>query len=178
MEALVDDGLARHIGVSNFSATKLETLIENADRTPEMNQVELHPYLQQSDLLEYAREHGVHVTAYSPLGSKDRPDGMKADDEPLLLEDPTIADIAERRDATPAQVLLSWALHRGTVTIPKSTTPQHIRENLAAADISLTDDDMDTIAKLDRHRRYVPGAAWTVSGSPYTQSSLWDESSK
>jgi alcohol dehydrogenase (NADP+) len=175
MESLVDDGLVRHIGVSNFSTAKLDTLIANADRNPEMNQVEMHPYLQQPDLLDFARKQDIHVTAYSPLGSRDRPDGMKADDEPLLLDDPTIADIAERHDATPAQVLLSWALHRGTATIPKSTTPQHIRENLAAADLSLTKADLDAIADLDRHRRYVSGAAWTISGSPYTQETLWDE---
>lgn len=175
MEMLVDDDLVRHIGVSNFSAAKLKKLVDAAGRTPEMNQVELHPYLQQPDLIDFAQEQDIHVTAYSPLGSKDRPDGMKAEDEPLLLEDPTIAKIAERHNASPAQVLLSWALHRGTATIPKSTTPQHIRENLAAADLSLTEDDLDAIADLDRHRRYVPGNIWSMPGSPYTQEQLWDE---
>ncbi len=178
MEKLVDDGLTHHIGVSNFSVPKLKRLLDAADRSPEMNQVELHPYLPQPELLAFADEHDIHLTAYSPLGSKDRPEGMKAEDEPLLLEDPTIAEVAERHDASPAQVLLSWALHRGTATIPKSTTPAHIRENLAAAELSLTQEDMNAIAELDRNRRYVPGRAWTVSGSPYTQASLWDEDTK
>ena len=178
MEPLVEDGLTRHIGVSNFSAQKLDQLIDAADHPPEMNQVELHPYLQQPDLLDFMNDQGIHATAYSPLGSKDRPEGMKAENEPLLLEDSTIADIATQHDATPAQVLISWALQRGTATIPKSTTPQHIRENLAAAELSLTQEDMNAIEELDRHRRYVPGKIWSMPGSPYTQESLWDEESE
>jgi alcohol dehydrogenase (NADP+) len=174
MEDLVDDGLARHIGVSNFSVPKLRSLIDEADRTPEMNQIELHPYLQQPEMLRFADEQSVHLTAYSPLGSKDRPEGMKADDEPILLEDPTIAKIAERHDATPAQVLISWAIHRGTAVIPKSVTPSRIEENLAAANVSLTDDDMEAIAELDRGCRYVRGEIWALDNGPYTMESLWE----
>jgi alcohol dehydrogenase (NADP+) len=175
MEELVDEGLARQIGVSNFNVPKLRRLMDAADYAPEMNQVEMHPYLPQRDLLAFAEEHDVPLTAYSPLGSKDRPEGMKADDEPLLLEDPTINEIAERHDATPGQVLISWALHRDTVVIPKSVTPAHIDENLAAADLSLTDEDMEAIAELDRGRRYVRGEVWTIDGSPYTQEGVWEK---
>ncbi|PEN08708.1 aldehyde oxidoreductase [Longimonas halophila] len=175
MEDLVDDGLARHIGVSNFSVPKLQSLLEDAERyTPEMNQIELHPYLQQSDMLDFAQAHGVHLTAYSPLGSSDRPDNMKADDEPVLIDDETIASIASKHDATPAQVLISWAIHRGTAVIPKSVNEGRIKENLAAADVDLTDADMQVIAKLDRERRYVDGGAWTIGDSPYTMANLWD----
>jgi len=168
-------GLARHIGVSNFSASTLQALMDAGDVTPEMNQVELHPYLQQPDLLAFAREAGIPLTAYSPLGSNDRPDEMKAADEPVLLEDPTIHDIAERHGASPAQVLISWAIHRGTAVIPKSTTPAHIKDNLAAADVELTDEDMEAIAALDRDRRYLPGDLWTAEGTPYTKADLWQE---
>ena len=173
MEELVDEGLVRHIGVSNFNIPNLQHLFDVADHAPEMNQVELHPYLQQRDLLDFCREHDLPVTAYSPLGSKDRPEGMKAEDEPLLLEDPTINEIADRHDASPGQVLISWALHRDTVVIPKSVTPSHIDENLAAADLSLTDDNMDAIAELDRNRRYVRGEFWAMEGSPYTMDDIW-----
>jgi len=175
MEDLVDAGLVRHIGVSNFNIPKLRRLLASADHAPEMNQVEMHPYLPQNDLLAFADEQDVHVTAYSPLGSADRPEEMKADDEPVLLEDPTIAEIAERHDASPAQVLISWAIHRGTAVIPKSVTPAHITANLAAAELSLTDADMEAIAALDRGRRYVVGDLWTMEGSPYTLESLWNE---
>lgn len=175
MEDLVDEGLARHIGVSNFSVPKLQSLIDTADRKPEMNQIELHPYLQQPEMLDAAKGAGVHLTAYSPLGSKDRPDGMKANDEPILLEDSTIAEIAEQHDATPAQVLISWAIHRGTAVIPKSVTPHRIKENLAAAEVELTDADMEAIADLDRGRRYVDGSFWAMDNGPYTMAGLWDE---
>ena len=175
MEDLVDEGLVRHIGVSNFNVPKLRRLMDAADRAPEMNQIEMHPYLQQRDLLAFAEERNLPLTAYSPLGSKDRPEGMKADDEPLLLEDPTINEIADRYDATPGQVLISWALHRDTVVIPKSVTPSHIDENLAAADLSLTDEDMDAVAELDQGRRYVRGEVWALEGSPYTLDGIWNE---
>lgn len=174
MEALLDDGLTRHIGVSNFSIPKLQSLIDAADVKPEMNQIELHPYLQQPDLLDFADDENILVTAYSPLGSMDRPDRMKAEDEPILLEDPTIEKIARRHDATPAQVLLAWAFHRGTAAIPKSTNPQHIRENLDAVHLTLTQEDLDTISTLDRERRYVAGRVWSMEGSPYSQATLWD----
>ena len=174
MEDLVDAGLTRHIGVSNFSMAKLQTVMEKATITPEMNQVELHPYLQQPDLVAFAQENGVALTAYSPLGSSDRPEAMKADDEPVLMENPTIVEIAERHDASPAQVLIRWAIERGTVVIPKSVTPSHIADNLAAADLSLTDADLEAIAALDRGYRYVDGTLWTMDGSPYTLANLWD----
>jgi alcohol dehydrogenase (NADP+) len=175
MEELVDDGLARHIGVSNFNIPKLQTILDGARIAPEMNQIEMHPYLQQPEMLAFAQEHDLHLTAYSPLGSKDRPEGMKADDEPILLEDPKIAEIAERHDATPAQVLIRWAIERGTAVIPKSVNAGRIQENLAAAELSLTDDDLSAIADLDRGRRYVGGELWTMEGSPYTLEGIWEK---
>jgi alcohol dehydrogenase (NADP+) len=175
MQELVDAGLVRHIGVSNFSVPKLRSLIDAADHPPEMNQIELHPYLQQSEMLDFCDEAGVHLTAYSPLGSSDRPEAMKIENEPSLMSDPTVHDIADRYDASPAQVLISWALHRGTVVIPKSVTPAHIKDNLAAAELALTDADMDALAELDRGFRYVNGAGWTMEGSPYTLANIWDE---
>ncbi|WP_022835373.1 aldo/keto reductase [Salisaeta longa] len=173
MEDLVDAGLVRHIGVSNFKVERLEALVDAADHAPEMNQIELHPYLQQPEMLEAADALGVHLTAYSPLGSSDRPEAMKADDEPVLMDDPTIAEIAERHEATPAQVLIRWAIERGTAVIPKSVTPEYIRQNLAAAELSLTEDDMEQIAALNRGRRYVDGSFWAMEGSPYTMEDLW-----
>lgn len=175
METLVDQGLCRHIGVSNFSIAKLKDLLGTARLKPEMNQIELHPYHQQPQMLEFCAAQEVFVTAYSPLGSPDRPAGLKAADEPLLLEDPTIAAIAAAHQASPAQVLISWALHRGTAVIPKSVTPARLAQNLAAADLALSPDDMVEIAALNRDRRYVSGAFWVVEGGPYTLANLWDE---
>ena len=175
MEDLVDDGLARHIGVSNFSIPKLRSLLADAERhAPEMNQIELHPYLQQPEMLSFAHASDVHLTAYSPLGSMDRPSAMRSDDDPILLEDETIASIAEAHNATPAQVLIGWAIHRGTAVIPKSVSEGHIKENLAAAEVELTETDMQAIAQLNREQRYVDGSGWAMEGSPYTMSSIWD----
>lgn len=175
MEQLAESGLVRHIGVSNFSAPKLRALCAGARRRPEMNQVELHPYLQQDELLATCRELGVHVTAYSPLGSPDRPEGMKAKGEPVLLQDPVVGEVAARHGASPAQVLVAWAVARGTAVIPKSVHPDRMRQNLEAARIELTDEDMGALAGLDRHRRYVDGTFWERPGGPYTVRSLWDE---
>ncbi|ASC71603.1 Aldo-keto reductase [Halomicronema hongdechloris C2206] len=175
MEALLDKGLCRHIGVSNCSIAKLTSLLTAARIKPEMNQIELHPYLQQPAMLQFCRDQGIHLTAYSPLGSADRPDSLKAATDPVLLDDPTIATIATNHQVTPAQVLISWAIHRGTAVIPKSVTPARIEQNLAAAKVSLTPDDMAAIARLDRHHRYVSGEFWVVEGGPYTLANLWDE---
>ena len=175
MEDLLQEGLVRHIGVSNFSVPTLRSLLDEVDHAPEMNQIEMHPYLQQSEMLDFAAEAGVHLTAYSPLGSRDRPEMMKAEDEPNLMADPTIVEIAEAHDASPAQVLIRWAIQRGTAVIPKSTTPAHIRDNIAATELSLSDAEMDAIADLDRGRRFLRGEIWTLEGSPYTQATLWGE---
>ncbi|MBT9310884.1 aldo/keto reductase [Leptothoe kymatousa] len=174
MESLVDNGLSRHIGVSNFSIAKLQNLLDNARLQPEMNQIELHPYLQQAAMLEFCRANNIHLTAYSPLGSSDRPDSLKAKDEPVLLQEPTIAAIAKRHGVSSAQVLLSWAMQRGTVTIPKSFNPKRIRQNLTSVEVALTPEDMETIAALDLNRRYVDGAFWQVPGGPYTVETIWD----
>jgi alcohol dehydrogenase (NADP+) len=115
----------------------------------------------------------VHLTAYSPLGSLDRPDSLKDEDEPVLLEDPVIAGIAEKHGATPAQVLIRWAIERGTAVIPKSVNPGRIAENFAATQVPLTDEDMNQIAALDRGQRYVDGTLWTMEGSPYSLADLW-----
>ncbi len=175
MERSRDAGLCRHLGVSNFSAAKIDALLRDADTPPAMNQVELHPYLQQQALVDSCRERGVHVTAYSPLGSPARPAGLKADGEPVLLEDPTIVEIAARHDATPAQVLIAWAVGRGTAVIPKTVRPERMRENLAAVEIPLTAEDHQQITALDRRRRYIDGSFWALEGGSYTLANLWDE---
>lgn len=175
MEAVLEKKLCRHIGVSNFSVPKLRALLDVARIRPEMNQIELHPYLQQPEMLDFCGKNKVHITAYSPLGSPDRPLALKRKQEPLLLKEPVISKIAERHGCTPAQVLISWAVQRGTVVIPKSITPSRIRENLAAASLELSADDMEKISALDRHLRYVSGAFWALEDGPYTLANLWDE---
>lgn len=173
MESAVQQNLARHIGVSNFGVRHLLELASVSRIKPEVNQIELHPYLPQRELVETCESQRVHVTAYSPLGSPDRPAGMKRADSPVLLEDPAIARVAQAKGITPAQVLLAWALARGTSVIPKSVNPERMRANLAAADMDLTDEDLLQIAGIDRHERYVGARMWTMPGSPYTEADVW-----
>ena len=175
MTALPATGLTRQIGVSNFSAAKIRRLHEATSVLPAVNQVELHPYLQQNDLLAATREMGVVLTAYSPMGTPDSNVMFRRGDAFKLLDDPVLADVAAPHSATPGQVLIAWALQRGTSVIPKSSNEGRIRENLAACDLTLTDAEMATIAALDRHHRYISGSFWCPEGSPWTLATLWDE---
>lgn len=174
MEEAVKLGLTRNIGVSNFSVTKLKALMEVATIKPEMNQVELHPYFQQNQMVEYCHSNNIHVTAYSPLGSSDRPEGLKQEDEPILLEDKNIEAIAKAKDISIAQVILAWIVQRGISVIPKSVNPVRLKQNLASADITLSEDEMQQMAALNLDRRYVDGKFWEVPGGPYTVANVWD----
>jgi alcohol dehydrogenase (NADP+) len=175
MESLVGQGLCRHIGVSNFSIVKLKALLESSRVKPEVNQVELHPYLQQPALVDFCRKHKIYLTAYSPLGSPDRPARARAEGEPVLMEDPTIKAIAGKHGMTPAQVLLSWIIAQDASVIPKSVNPRRLEQNLAAVELNLSREDLLEISKLNRNRRYYTGGVWTIEGSPYTMANLWDE---
>ncbi len=104
MEQCVTSGLTKHIGVSNFSIKKLKALNANSNIKVEVNQVELHPFLQQNSMLEFCQKENIVLTAYSPLGSSDRPAVFKAPDEPSLLENPTIEEIASANNCSIAQV--------------------------------------------------------------------------
>jgi alcohol dehydrogenase (NADP+) len=175
MEAAVEAGLTRHIGVSNCSSHKLHGLLAHCRIRPEVNQVERHPLLQQPALVADCAAEGVHITAYSPLGSQDRPAALKGPDEPVLLENPVIGAIAAKHGCSPAQVLIAWHLQSGISTIPKSVNPARLQNNLAAAEITLTPADLAQIAGLDQHLRLVDGSFWLLEGCPWTLQTLWDE---
>jgi alcohol dehydrogenase (NADP+) len=174
MESLVDSGLVRHIGVSNFSIPKLKNL-EGSRISPAVNQIELHPYLQQRPMLEYCRKKGIQLTAYAPLGSGDRPKPLKKKDDPVLIADTVIHQVAANHQATPAQILLAWGIQRGTSVVAKSVNPARLKENLDAIGICLGSTEMRQIEALDRSRRYVDGSFWAVPGGPHSMESLWDE---
>jgi alcohol dehydrogenase (NADP+) len=166
-------GLTKHVGVSNFSVPKLKNLIQETEEIPELNQVELHPYLQQNELLEFCKKQGIHLTAYSPLGSGDRNDAMKAPDEPSLLENKVIKEIAKKHGASPAQVLIKWNVLRGTAVIPKSVNESRIIENFKSINVNLDEEDLKKIAALDVHFRYVTGEFFVTEGNTYEN--IYDE---
>jgi alcohol dehydrogenase (NADP+) len=168
MEDLVAAGLTRHIGVSNFSRTKLMALAASARIQPEVLQVERHPLLQQNDLLSYCHTSGIQLTAYAPLGatSDTRP--------PVVLQHPVVVAIAAERQITPAQVLLAWGIGCGTAVIPKSVHPERLAENLAAAAMGLNEDQMTRLVAIDGGQRLIDGRFWCLEGGPYTMANLWD----
>ncbi len=175
MEECLAEGLCKHLGVSNFSQKKLANLLESGSLKPEVNQVESHPYLQQKELLEYCQRENVLFCAYSPLGSGDRPAFLKKKEEPNLMEHPLLKQIAGQQGISPAQVLLSWGLNRGTIVIPKSVNPVHMQKNFEAVEVELNHQEMEALAELDIHYRFVDGSFWEMPGSSYTVSSIWDE---
>jgi diketogulonate reductase-like aldo/keto reductase len=157
MEELVEAGLVKAIGVANFAAPMLNDLLSYATILPAVNQIELHPYLQQTELIEFCRYNNIAVTAYSPLGS---PGNYRNKGFPVLVEDEVIKRIATSHGKTPAQVLIRWGVQRGTIVIPKSVTPERIQENLDVYDFSLSAPEMEEIAGLDRKLRFVDPYVW------------------
>lgn len=173
MQKAVENKLTRHIGVSNFNSKKVQELIDNSDVAPEMNQVEMHPLLPQKELVDFCKTNNIHLTAYSPLGSGDRSEKMKQDNEPTLLENEVIKEIAEKHTVSPAQILIAWQLHRGIVVIPKSTNSERIQENLDAVSIKLENEDMEKINGIDSTFRFIDGSFWETGGEEYSQEALW-----
>ena len=175
MEALVEKGLTRHIGVSNFNIPKLKDLIGKCSIVPEMNQVESHPLLAQNELLSFCNQNEILYTAYSPLGSRDRAEGMKGTDEPDMFENEVLKKIAENHKVHPAQILIKWAEGRGTAVIPKSVNPKRLKANLESANIPLSEEEMEAIKALDKGYRFLDGKFWEREGGYYTASSLWND---
>ncbi|EPR71442.1 aldo/keto reductase [Cyclobacterium qasimii] len=176
MEALKDKGLVKHIGVSNFNISKLKEILDSCVIAPEMNQIELHPYLPQDGLVGFCKENGINITAYSPLGSADRPKARQKDDDPILMEHKVFKDIAQKHGVSVAQVLIAWSLHRDIAVIPKSANKERIKANLESKDVELQADDLKSIADINSHHRYIDGTFFTeVPGSPFRQSDLWED---
>lgn len=174
MESCVEAGRIRHLGVSNFNIDKIKEIRKAAKLQPEMNQIELHPLLPQEKLIAYCQDNNMHLTAYSPLGSRDRPDSSKKEDEPNLFDQKTIQKIANKHDVSVPQVLISWAVHRGTIVIPKSTTPAHIRQNIEAIDLKLDQTDMQAIRSIEQQYRFLDGKLWVKGDSPYVLEDIWE----
>jgi alcohol dehydrogenase (NADP+) len=168
-------GLTKHIGVSNFSIKKIKQITEDTGVCPEVLQLESHPFLQQKEILNFSNENNIILTAFCPLGSADRPASRISFGEPKLFENQTILNIATEKGCSPAQVMLAWAVCRGTSVIPKSVNPQRLSDNLTAADIELSENQMEAMNALDQHYRYIKGDFWCLEGSDYTVENLWDE---
>ena len=140
-EKLRADGRVRSIGVSNFHIAHLRRLLDETDVVPAVNQIELHPYLAQTELRAFHAEHGIVTEAWSPLARG------------KLLRDRTILGLAQKYGRTPAQIVLRWHIERDIVVIPKSVTPSRIQENIDVFGFELAEDDLSAIDELNNGRR-------------------------
>ncbi len=141
LEKIHEAGGARSIGVSNYTIKHLTSMDSYAKTRPAVNQVELHVFLQQAELLDYCAVQGIKVEAYSPLAHGKN------------MADPTVAAIAKMYGKSYAQIMLRWCIERGLIVLPKSVTPSRIQENIAIFDFKLSSDDMAALAKCDQNMR-------------------------
>ncbi|CAO2595136.1 Aldo-keto reductase family 1 member C15 [Lemmus lemmus] len=155
LEKCKDLGLTKSIGVSNFNHKQLELILNKPGLKykPVCNQVECHPYLNQSKLLEFCKSKDIVLVAYSALGSQRDPDWISSD-SPYLLEEPILKTIAKKHSRTPGQVALRYQLQRGVVVLAKSFNEKRIKENFEVFDFELTPEDMKVIDGLKRNFRY------------------------
>ncbi|MBD5784729.1 aldo/keto reductase [Cellulosimicrobium terreum] len=146
LETLLADGKVRAIGVSNFMPAHLDRLLAETSVVPAVNQVEVHPYFRQPDVLATDAEHGILTQAWSPIGGITF---YRDGEHTSTLKDPTIVGIGEAHGRSAAQVMLRWHLQQGRSAIPKSVTPHRIAENFDILDLELTDDELAAIDALD-----------------------------
>lgn len=138
LEELKADGRARSVGVSNFQVAHLQRLASEGALVPAVNQVEVHPYLLNSEVRAYGREHGIVTQAWSPIA------------QGAVLDDPVVLAVAQQVGRTPAQVVLRWHVQHDHVVFPKSVTPERVRENFGLFDFELDDEAMSRIDALDK----------------------------
>ena len=154
MEALVDAGLVKNIGVCNYNSALIHDLMTYARIKPAMLQIEAHPYLTQEKLIRCAQGYGIDVTAFSPLGAQSYFELNMAEAGESLLGAAPVMVAAQAHGKTPAQVLLKWGIQRGTAVIPKTTKPERMRENLDIDDFELSAVEMAAISALNQNRRF------------------------
>ena len=174
LEKLVERGLVRHIGTSNMTIPKLRLVLSDAHIPPVANEMELHPHFQQPELFEFVRANGMVPIGFAPVGSPARPERDRTPDDSVDVEDPVIVGIARRIGVHPAVVCVKWAIRRGQVPIPFSTTPANYHANLrAAAGEPLGDADMAAIAGIDRACRLIKGQVFLWKAGQRWED-LWD----
>ena len=154
MEALKVDKKVNHIGICNYSTGLLNDLMNYCQTPPELLQIESHPYLTQEKLIRQAKQCGLEVTAFSPLGSLSYVELEMADQNESILDQLKVKEIAERLNCSPAQVILKWGIQRNTSVVTKSINPERMKENLSSYSVELTEEDMEEISSLNRNRRF------------------------
>ncbi|EEP78623.1 hypothetical protein UREG_03469 [Uncinocarpus reesii 1704] len=157
MEKLAKSGKTKAIGISNFSKAETERLLQNCSIVPAVIQMELHPWLQQNDYVEWLKSKGIHVTQYSSLGNQNEVYSGR-EKYGRLIEDATLAKIGKKYEKTGAQIALAWGINKGHSVLVKSKTPQRIQQNYES-DFELKPDDMNAIAAMDKKLRFNDSSA-------------------
>jgi len=159
MEKLLDTGKVKAIGISNFSKKELQQLLKTAKIKPAVHQFETHPYLQQQSFIDWHKQQGIQVTAYSPLGNQNNVYDLGAKVEPLIKH-PIIVKIAKKHGVNGAQVALAWGIKRGTSVVPKSVNEGRIKSNFECLKVKLDDKDMREIEKMNGPYRFNNPSSW------------------
>jgi len=174
VERLVDMGLARHIGTSNMTIPKLQLLLRDARIKPAVNEMEMHPHMQQRELFDFLRANGIEPIAYSPIGSPGRPARDRTPEDTVDIEDPVIVEIARRLGVHPAVVCVKWACQAGATPIPFSASRRNYLANLqGVVSPPLTSEDMRAIAGIDRNCRLIKGQVFLWKPGQSWED-LWD----
>lgn len=174
LEKLVGMGLVRNIGTSNMTIPKLELLLRDATIKPQVNEMELHPHLQQQELFDYVRSKNMVPIGYCPLGSPNRPERDRTPSDTVDLEDPVVLSIAENHGIHPSAVCLKWGVQRGQVVIPMSVNPRNYLSNLKCVTTDpLTDEEMVALSTIDKNCRLVKGHVFLWKNGQ-TWEDLWD----
>ncbi|KGN58712.1 aldose reductase [Cucumis sativus] len=169
MEKLVKENLVRDIGISNFTLKKLDNLLSFAQTMPSVCQMEMHPGWRNDKMLEACKKNGIHVTAYSPLGSSE---GGRD-----LIHNETVERIAKKLNKTPGQILVKWALQRGTSAIPKSTHKERIKENIGVFGWEIPVEDFQALCRIPTQKRVLSGEELFVNkeaGPLRSVADVWD----
>lgn len=167
MEKQVEAGLTKSIGVSNCTVMHFIDLVAGCKIKPVTNQVECHPYFSQKKLVDFFTKWGCPITAYAPIGAS----GFTGND---LLKDETLNAIAEKHNATPAQISLAWNINRGVIVIPKSSNNERIKQNYEALDIDLSAEDVEKIDGLDKNLRTFDPSGWDAPQYGWKYSPIYE----
>lgn len=174
MEALVDMGLVRHIGTSNVTIPKLSLILRDARIQPSVNEMELHPCFQQGELFQYCVDHRIQPVGFCPIGSPNRPERDKTENDLSDIEQPVVKKIAAAHGVHPAIICLKWAVARGQVPIPFSTKRAQYLSNLkCATEDPLTAEEVEALKSVDRNCRLIKGPVFLWPGAD-TWLDLWD----
>jgi len=174
MESLVKSGLVRNIGVSNVTIPKLNLILPDAHIKPTCNEMELHPHFQQQELFDFCVDNDIQPVGFSPIGSPARPERDKVSDDTVATEDPVIIELARKYNVHPAIICIRWALQRGQIPIPFSVKRDKLLANIRCViDMTLTEDEMAAIAKIDKNCRLIKGQVFLWEHAKGWED-LWD----